>query len=118
MTKERYVELKSFEIEDGSDEWEAEFLARIDFLGHVKFSVSVPGTERDSDGNVVRRTPEDCMARAKRRMTLGLMLLADTALEQLSQEDQDNIVKALQSLKERDQNLHDDQSDTAQTSAE
>lgn len=118
MTKDRYVELKAFEFEDEIGEWEAKFLARVDFLGHVKLSVSVPGTDRDSDGNTVTRAPEDCMARAKRRMTLGLMLLADTALEQLSQEDQDNIVKALQSMKERDQKLRDDQNDTAQTSAE
>ncbi len=118
MAKERTVDLKSFAFETERNEWDADFLGRVEFLGTVRLSTSVPAAERGSDGNPVTRTAEDCMARAKRRMTLGLMLLADAALAQLSQEDQDNTVKALQAMKERDQKLADDQSELSQKAAE
>lgn len=118
MAKERYVDLKSFAFEAERNEWDADFMGKVEFLGAVKLSVSVPASERDSDGNPAARTPEDCMARARRRMTLGLMLLADAAMEQLSQEDRDNTVKALQAMKERDQKLAADQREPSQKAAE
>lgn len=115
---ERIFELRKFKKELVADEWRATFVGKADFIGLTEVKVSVPASEEDGEHRKADRSADDCLLRAKRRATLGLLILADTALAALPKEEQDFILKTLQGLKSGTQTAADAPTDATRPSAE
>lgn len=86
MSNELFITLKSMEHRKDSRVWTVEFSARSTFIGHSTFQVTVEDSDPDPRGDDIPRSPEDVIARARRRLAVGLGKLAKISLEAVDAE--------------------------------
>jgi hypothetical protein len=96
MDKPRYSELREFKRVDRN--WVARFSTNSDFIGQHSFEVTVSAKESD-DRDAPERSVEDCVRRARKHLAAGLLIAAEEAMSAIPEEDQDTIIKILQTLK-------------------
>lgn len=79
MPKSFHIKLLSMEHNSGTESWSMSFEISAPYISRSSISVSVEDHDQKPDRSPLMRSPEDILARARRRIAIGLGVLAELA---------------------------------------